>query len=280
MKTRMKTMLMSLLICSACCAQHVKLRPSFPGGYKALQEFIEKEKKHPDEALKKREAGAVYVVFTVDTLGNIIRPRVATSVSPSLDREALRIVRKMPKWIPAKEGNKKINMDFTVIIRFYAPPDPDEIIFKLDCGLPKELEAPADINKIYDVVDTYPSFQGDVMTYLYNETRYPAIAEGTGAEGRAIVTFVVERDGSISHIKIARSLASRSAIPIIDSMTAEYRQKAKAHNRALQAMDEEAVRVIKAMPKWNPGKYHDTVVRVSFLVPVPFKPHMNSHNTK
>lgn len=280
MKTRMKTMLMSLLICSACCAQHVKLRPSFPGGYKALQEFIEKEKKHPDEALKKREAGAVYVVFTVDTLGNIVRPRVATSVSPSLDREALRIVRKMPKWIPAKEGNKKINMDFTVIIRFYAPPDPDEIIFKLDCGLPKELEAPADINKIYDVVDTYPSFQGDLMTYLYNETRYPAIAEGTGAEGRAIVTFVVERDGSISHIKIARSLASRFTIPIIDSMTAEYRQKAKAHNRALQAMDEEAVRVIKAMPKWNPGKYHDTVVRVSFVLPVTFKPHMNSHNTK
>lgn len=280
MKTRMKTMLMSLLICSACCAQHVKLRPSFPGGYKALQEFIEKEKKHPDEALKKREAGAVYVVFTVDTLGNIVRPRVATSVSPSLDREALRIVRKMPKWIPAKEGNKKINMDFTVIIRFYAPPDPDEIIFKLDCGLPKELEAPADINKIYDVVDTYPSFQGDLMTYLYNETRYPAIAEGTGAEGRAIVTFVVERDGSISHIKIARSLASRFTIPIIDSMTAEYRQKAKAHNRALQAMDEEAVRVIKAMPKWNPGKYHDTVVRVSFVLPVSFKPHMNSHNTK
>ena len=280
MKTRMKTMLMSLLICSACCAQHVKLRPSFPGGYKALQEFIEKEKKHPDEALKKREAGAVYVVFTVDTLGNIVRPRVATSVSPSLDREALRIVRKMPKWIPAKEGNKKINMDFTVIIRFYAPPNPDEIFFKLDCGLPKELEAPADINKIYDVVDTYPSFQGDLMTYLYNETRYPAIAEGTGAEGRAIVTFVVERDGSISHIKIGRSLASRSAIPIIDSMTAEYRQKAKAYNRALQAMDEEAVRVIKAMPKWNPGKYHDTVVRVSFVLDVPFKPHMNSHNTK
>jgi TonB family protein len=280
MKTRMKTMLMSLLICSACCAQHVKLRPSFPGGYKALQEFIEKEKKHPDEALKKREAGAVYVVFTVDTLGNIVRPRVATSVSPSLDREALRIVRKMPKWIPAKEGNKKINMDFTVIIRFYAPPDPDEIFFKLDCGLPKELEAPADINKIYDVVDTYPSFQGDLTTYLYNETRYPAIAEGTGAEGRAIVTFVVERDGSISHIKIARSLASRFTIPIIDCMTAEYRQKAKAHNRALQAMDEEAVRVIKAMPKWNPGKYHDTVVRVSFVLPVSFKPHMNSHNTK
>lgn len=280
MKTRMKTMLMSLLICSTCCAQHVKLRPSFPGGYKALLEFIEKEKKHPDEALKKREAGAVYVVFTVDTLGNIVHPRVATSVSPSLDREALRIVRKMPKWIPAREGNKKINMDFTVIITFYAPPDPDEIIFKLDCGLPKELEAPADINKIYDVVDTMPSFQGDLMTYLYNETRYPAIAEGTGAEGRAIVTFVVERDGSISHIKIARSLASRSAIPIIDSMTAEYRQKAKAHNRALQAMDEEAVRVIKAMPKWNPGKYHDTVVRVSFMLAVPFKPLSNSHNTK
>ena len=284
MKTRMKTMLMSLLICSVCCAQHIKPRPSFPGGYKALQEFIEKEKKYPDEALKKREEGAVYVVFTVDTLGNVIHPKVAASVSPSLDREALRIVRKMPKWIPSREGGKNINMDFTVIIRFSAPPlplDPEEHVIRLICNnLPKELEPPVDPFKIYDVVDTYPSFQGDLMTYLYNETRYPAIAEGTGASGDSVVKFVVERDGSISHIKIVRSLVSRSAIPIIDSMTAEYRQKAKAHNKALQAMDDEAVRVIKAMPKWNPGKYHDTVVRVSFMLDVPFKPHMNSHNTK
>jgi protein TonB len=147
-------------------------------------------------------------------------------------------------------------------------------------NLPEELEAPADTNKIYDVVDTYPSFQGDLMTYLYNETRYPAIAEGTSAEGHAIVRFVVERDGSISHVKLIRSLASSYAIPIIDSMTAEYRQKAKAHNKALQAMDDEAVRVIKAMPKWKPGKYHDTVVRVSFMLAIPFKPLSNSHNTK
>ena len=280
MKTKVKTMLMSLLMCSVCCAQHIKPRPSFPGGYKALQEFIEKEKKYPDEALKKREEGAVYVVFTVDTLGNVVHPKVATSVSPSLDSEALRIVRKMPKWIPSREGGKNINMDFTVIIRFYAPPNPDEIFFKLDCGLPKELEAPADTNKIYDVVDTMPSFQGDLTTYLYNETRYPAIAEGTGAEGRAIVTFVVERDGSISRVEVVKSLASDFAIKITDYMTAEYRQKAKAYNKALQAMDEEAARVIKSMPKWNPGKYHDEVVRVKFTLAVSFKPHKNSHNTK
>ena len=270
METRMKTILMGLLICSACCAQHIETRPSFPGGYKALQEFIEKEKKYPDEALKKREEGAVYVVFTVDTLGNVVHPKVATSVSPSLDREALRIVRKMPKWIPAREGNKKINMDFTLIIGFSAPRDPGEPIFTLHCGLPKELEAPADTNKIYDVVETMPSFQGDLTTYLYNETRYPAIAEGTGAEGRAVVRFVVERDGSISHVKVVRSLASSSAIPITDSMTAEYRLKAETYNKALQAMDDEAVRVIKAMPKWKPGKYHGENVRVWYILAVSF----------
>ena len=274
MKTRMKTMLMSLLICSVCCAQQIKPRPSFPGGYKALQEFIEKEKKYPDEALKEREHGTVYVVFTVDSLGNVIHPKVVTSVSPSLDREALRIVRKMPKWIPAKEGNKKINMDFTVIIRFSAPPlplDPEEHVLRLICNnLPKELEPPVDPFKIYDVVDTMPSFQGDLMTYLYNETRYPAIAEGTGAEGRAVVRFVVERDGSISHVKVVRSLASSSAIPITDSMTAEYRLKAETYNKALQAMDDEAVRVIKAMPKWKPGKYHGENVRVWYMLAVSF----------
>lgn len=274
MKTRMKTMLMSLLICSVCCAQHIKPRPSFPGGYKALQEFIEKEKKYPDEALKEREHGTVYVVFTVDSLGNVIHPKVVTSVSPSLDREALRIVSEMPKWIPAREGGKNINMDFTLIIRFSAPPlplDPEEHVLRLICNnLPKELEPPVDPFKIYDVVDTMPSFQGDLMTYLYNETRYPAIAEGTGAEGRAVVRFVVERDGSISHVKVVRSLASSSAIPITDSMTAEYRLKAETYNKALQAMDDEAVRVIKAMPKWKPGKYHGENVRVWYMLAVSF----------
>ena len=274
MKTRMKTMLMSLLICSVCCAQHIKPRPSFPGGYKALQEFIEKEKKYPDEALKEREHGTVYVVFTVDSLGNVIHPKVVTSVSPSLDREALRIVSEMPKWIPAREGGKNINMDFTLIIRFSAPPlplDPEEHVLRLICNnLPKELEPPVDPFKIYDIVDTMPSFQGDLMTYLYNETRYPAIAEGTGAEGRAVVRFVVERDGSISHVKVVRSLASSSAIPITDSMTAEYRLKAETYNKALQAMDDEAVRVIKAMPKWKPGKYHGENVRVWYMLAVSF----------
>lgn len=286
MKTKVKTMLMSLLMCSVCCAQYIKPRPSFPGGYKALQEFIEKEKKYPDEALKKREAGTVYVVFTVDTLGNVVHPKVATSVSPSLDREALRIVRKMPKWIPSREGGKNINMDFTLIIRFSAPPlplDPEEHVYRLVCNdLPEELKAPADTSTIYDVVDTMPSFQGDLMTYLYNETRYPAIAERTGAEGHALVRFVVERDGSISHVKLIKSLASSYAIPIIDSMTAEYRQKAEAHNKALQPMDDEVVRVIKAMPKWNPGKYHGEFVRVWNVVhiPVSFKVHLNSHKNK
>ena len=284
MKTRVKTMLMSLLMCSVCCAQHIKPRPSFPGGYKALQEFIEKEKKYPDEALKKREAGTVYVVFTVDTLGNVVHPKVATSVSPSLDREALRIVRKMPKWIPSREGGKNINMDFTLIIRFSAPPlplDPEEHVYRLICNdLPKELEPPVDPFKIYDVVDTMPSFQGDLMTYLYNETRYPAIAEGTGASGRAVVRFIVERDGSISHVKVIRPLASSDAIPIIDSMTAEYRLKAEAHNKALKAMDEEAARVIKSMPKWKPGKQHGENVRVWNVLAVPFKAHLNSHKNK
>ena len=63
-------------------------------------------------------------------------------------------------------------------------------------------------------------------------------------------------------------------------MTAEYRLKAETYNKALQAMDDEAVRVIKAMPKWKPGKYHGENVRVWNMLAVSFKPHKNSHNTK
>jgi len=63
-------------------------------------------------------------------------------------------------------------------------------------------------------------------------------------------------------------------------MTAEYRLKAEAHNKALKAMDEEAARVIKSMPKWKPGKQHGENVRVWTVLAVPFKAHLNSHKNK
>ena len=97
--------------------------------------------------------------------------------------------------------------------------------------------------KVYDVVEEMPSFPGGqlaLMQYLY-----PFEAQENGVQGRVIINFVVEDDGSISHVKVAKS--------------------------ADPALDREAMRVVETMPKWIPGKQNGECVRVRYSVPVVFR---------
>lgn len=103
--------------------------------------------------------------------------------------------------------------------------------------------------KIYEVVEQMPSFPGGylaMVNYIRNNVTYPTnVPVGTPKLGSVEVKFIVERDGSISHAQVARSLD-----PILDK---------------------EALRVINNMPKWNPGKHNGQPVRVSYKVPVSFR---------
>lgn len=76
--------------------------PTFPGGSETMQAFIQKEMIYPAEAKSNKEQGNVVVLCRIDAQGNIVKSKVARSVSPSLDREALRIVSKMPQFVPRK----------------------------------------------------------------------------------------------------------------------------------------------------------------------------------
>jgi protein TonB len=108
---------------------------------------------------------------------------------------------------------------------------------------PKEEE-----NKVFDVVEQMPSFPGGMsalMAYLQKSIKYPPVAEENGIQGRVICTFVVERDGSVTDVRVAKSVDP--------------------------SLDKEAVRVVSAMPKWIPGKQNGSSVRVKFTLPVTFK---------
>ena len=108
---------------------------------------------------------------------------------------------------------------------------------------PKEEE-----NKVFDVVEQMPSYPGGMgalMQYLSSNIKYPAIAEENGIQGRVICTFVVERDGSITDVKIAKSVDP--------------------------SLDKEAMRVVSKMPKWIPGKQNGSAVRVKYTLPVTFR---------
>ena len=108
---------------------------------------------------------------------------------------------------------------------------------------PKEEE-----NKVFDVVEQMPSFPGGqaaLMNYLNSNIKYPVIAEENGIQGRVVVQFVVGKDGSISNVHVVKSVDP--------------------------SLDKEAVRVVKNMPKWIPGKQNGQSVTVRYTLPVTFR---------
>ena len=103
-------------------------------------------------------------------------------------------------------------------------------------------------DKVYVVVEQMPSFPGGdsaLLKYLFENVKYPVSALKAQKQGRVMVRFTVEKDGAISNVKVARSVTP--------------------------SLDAEAVRAIKSMPKWSPGKQGGEFVRVKYIVPVTFR---------
>ena len=100
-------------------------------------------------------------------------------------------------------------------------------------------------NKVFDIAEQMPSFKGNVNQWLASNLSYPAVAAENGVQGRVIVQFVVEKDGSVSNVQVVHSVDP--------------------------ALDHEAVRVVKSMPKWNPGMNNGQPARVKYTLPVTFK---------
>lgn len=112
------------------------------------------------------------------------------------------------------------------------PPEPKEDVAK----------------KVFDVVEEMPSFPGGngaLMQFLQSNVKYPVVAQENGVQGRVQIGFVVERDGSITDVRVVRSVDP--------------------------SLDKEAMRVVKMMPRWNPGKQNGQTVRVKYTVPVLFR---------
>jgi len=92
--------------------------PVFPGGDKAFGEFIGKEIKYPDDAKKAGTQGKVIVTFVINKEGNVVNPKIIRGVSPSIDKEALRVISNSPKWTPGKQEGKNVDVQFTLPIAF------------------------------------------------------------------------------------------------------------------------------------------------------------------
>ena len=115
-------------------------------------------------------------------------------------------------------------------------------------GPPAPVQEESDEGEIFEVVEQNPAFPGGdkaLMAYLTKNLKYPASAQENNIQGRVLVQFVVNKDGSIVDPKVLRSVDP--------------------------ALDKEAMRVVSTMPKWTPGKQRGKTVRVKFTLPVTFR---------
>ena len=216
----------------------------FPGGMEAMMKYLQENIKYPEQAKNNGVQGRVIVQFVVNKDGSISNDTVVRSVDPLLDAEAIRVVRNMPNWTPGKQRGEAVRVRFTL-----------PVTFRLDGGAeskPAEVKqvvkAPTQGEEIFNVVEEQPIYLGGheaLMKYIQQNIKYPKEAQEQGKQGRVIVQFVVEKDGSITDAKIVRS--------------------------ADPQLDAEALRIVNAMPNWTPGKQRGEPVRTYFTIPVTFR---------
>lgn len=97
---------------------NVEVMPEYPGGHVALMRYIAQNVEYPQVAQENGTQGKVVVQFVVDTDGSIINAHVLTSVDPYLDKEALRVIKSMPRWTPGKQKGKPVRVKYTVPVNF------------------------------------------------------------------------------------------------------------------------------------------------------------------
>jgi TonB family protein len=97
---------------------NVEKMPQYPGGDLALRRFIAQTVRYPVDAQRQRAQGKVFVTFVINKNGDVEQARVARGVHPSIDAEALRVVRAMKKWIPGMQDGEKVDVSYTVPINF------------------------------------------------------------------------------------------------------------------------------------------------------------------
>ena len=206
----------------------VESMPEYPGGMDKLIEYLSENIKYPAIAKDNDVEGKVFVSFVVQKDGTLSDVKIKKGIGSGCDDEAVRVISQMPDWTPGYKDGKAVNVSYTL-----------PIVFKLDTK---------DKGDVFTVVEEMPVFPGGskkLLKYIADNIKYPEKAKKDKVQGRVFITFVVEKDGSVSDVKLLRGIGS--------------------------GCDEESMRVVRNMPNWTPGKQRGKPVRVQYNLPIKFQ---------
>lgn len=207
----------------------------FPGdGLDKLIDYVTSNIVYPAKAKENNVQGTVFISFVIETDGSIDSIKIMHGIGSGCDEEVVRVLKASRGWGPAKLNNLVVRSKFTVPIIFSLPGSktPDNI---------------QPVNDVFAIVEHEPEFPGGMeglTKYLAKTIRYPESARNNNIHGKVFVTFVVEKNGRLSNIKIMRGIGG--------------------------GCDEEAVRLIAGSPKWSPGTQNGQPVRAQFTIPINF----------
>lgn len=230
--------------------------PEFPGGETALLKYIADQIVYPKEAFEKGIQGRVPCTFTVNKDGSIsdiqivktqnatgnAAPGIQRTEDPLLVKEAIRVIKTLPKFKPGSIDGKIVRVRYSLPINFRLTPTQDAV------AKPAKTNQADDPDLVYTTAEIMPQFPGGevaLLKYIADQIKYPKEAAEKGIQGRVSCTFIVNKDGSVSDVQITRPLNA--------------------------LLNNEAIRVIKTLPEFKPGSIDGKTVRVRYSLPVNFK---------
>lgn len=255
------------------------VNPSFPGGEKEMIKFIKENLKYPVRAKTNSITGRIHVAFTVKSNGEKEDVKAVRTFDSECEAEAIRIVKTMPNWIPGKENGKPVNVRVVIPVNFNLSDNSkkdsknnEQIVIterknntkdsgKLNVNKGKEEVVVVSYSKInqdsdpqktkttvhtkVDVLPSYPGGNDEMYKFIGDNLVYPTKAQVEKKEGRVTIRFIVRTNGDIEEVKVIKGIDPEC--------------------------DAEALRVVKNMPKWIPGKKDGKNVDTYYILPFLFR---------
>ncbi|WP_316830749.1 energy transducer TonB [Pedobacter aquatilis] len=206
--------------------------PEYPGGIKKFYEYLGQNIKYPAVAKANKTSGKVFLTFVVEESGSLTNVEVTRGLSKETDAEALRVFKASPKWKPGIVKGKPVRVKYNINVNF-----------DVDGKAPADKSALKSNNHIKD--PQFPGGQTKLYSYLAKTLKYPKIAQKNNVQGKVLLSFFVETDGSISAVEVVKSLSKET--------------------------DAEALKAIKNAPKWIPGTdASGKPARIKYNLPINF----------
>ena len=218
----------------------VEEKPVFMYGEpNSFVQWVNSELRYPQEAMEKGITGKVTVVFTIAKDGSVTSTKVTECSYPELEKEALRVIAKSPKWTPGKSNGEPVDVQYIL-----------PIVFDNKKAKVPGAGAPTDSDSSYTEPqfvspDTGKNSHTEFTKWYFYRVKYPDEAKKEGIQGRGKIAFEITVTGDLENVRIVQG-----AHPLLDSA---------------------AIKVVRNSPRWKPATKDGVPIKTTFIFPYVFQ---------